>query len=154
MPIGMNFTLLTILHKYNVISMINAFVKPFLSWIMVEGILLGITAKDIQLNAGAFGAVILAFLLRVAMDSKKSKPTFWGIVSQLIITSSLCYISVFVWRDYLDYKKGFEVYLFVISLFAVFIAGQLDSIFEMGFKSWARSIIGRIMAKNDGEDIK
>jgi len=156
----MNFTLslmiifIAILKKYNGIAMINAFVKSCLSWVMMEGLILGISAKDVQSNAGAFGAVILAFMLRVAMDSKKHKPTFWGIISQIVITGSLCFISVYIWRDYLNYKKGFEIYLFVVSLFAVFIAGQLDGLFEYGFRKWAQNFIGKIMAKNETEDIK
>ncbi len=148
----MTITILTIFNKYNVISMINAVVKSFLSFVMMEGMVIGITAKDVQSNAGAFGAVVLAFLLRVAMDSKKQRPTFWGIVSQIVITGALCFVSVYIWRDYLDYKKGFEVYLFTVSLFAVFIAGQLDGMFEFGFKKWAQNFIGRIMAKNEMED--
>lgn len=134
--------------------MINAVIKSFLSFVMMEGMFLGFTTKDFQTHAGAFGAVILAFLLRVAMDSKKQRPTFWGIVVQGVITGALCFVSVYIWRDFLAYKKGFEIYLFCVSLFAVIIAGQLDGMFEFGFKRWAQGFIGKIMAKNEMEDTK
>lgn len=143
---------IAILIKDNCTTMINAFVKSLLSFIMMEGMIMGISAKDFQQNAGAFMSVILAFMLRVAMDSKKAKPTFIGVITQVVITGALCYISYFVWRDFLDYKKGFEIYLFTVSLFSVFIAGQLDSIFEYGFKKWAQNAIGKIMAKNETGD--
>lgn len=145
---------IAILIKDNCTAMINAFIKSLLSFIMMEGMLLGISAKDFQHNAGAFGSVILAFMLRVAMDSKKTAPTIIGVFTQIIITMALCFISVYVWRDFLNYKKGFEIYLFTVSLFSVFIAGQLDRMFEYGFKKWAQNILGKIMAKDEGEGIK
>ena len=143
---------IAILIKSNYTAMINAFVKSILSFIMMEGMIMGISAKDFQQNAGAFGAVILAFMLRIAMDSKKSRQTVTGVFRQMVITVALCFISVYIWRDFLDYKKGFEIYLFTVSLSSVFISGQLDRMIENGFKNWAKNFIGKVMAKNETED--
>lgn len=133
--------------------MVNAFVKTFLGWVMMEGMVFGWTANDLRSHAGAFGAVGLAFLLRVAMDSKKETPTFRNIVIQLVTTGALCFLAVYFWNDFIDWKKGFEIYLFFVSLFAVFIAGELETVFRFGFRKWLRSVFVKVMATGE-EEIK
>lgn len=91
-------------------------------------------------------AVLLAFILRLGIEYNKNTLTWRNAFIQTIYTISYCYFAILVWNSYLNYGKGFEVYLFLNSLFAVFIVGQLEVMFQMGFKAWAKKWIKSVIA--------
>jgi len=66
-------------------------------------------------------------------------------IKQAIYTISYCYFAITVWFTYLNYTKGFEVYLFLNSLFAVFMVSQLKHFFQLGvtatLKKWLKTLI-------------
>lgn len=91
-------------------------------------------------------AITLAFLLRIGIEINNNTLTRKRVLVQSIYTLCYCFLAVIVWRDFLKYEKGFEVYLFVNSLFAVFIVGQLEKAFEVGFKSYLRKSLKNFLA--------
>lgn len=53
---------------------------------------------------------------------------------------------ILVWNTFLNYSRGLEIYLFVNSLFAVFMVSQFEEVFELGFKSWLKIKLGKFLA--------
>ena len=98
--------------------------------------------------------IALAFVLRVGMEHKKHRLTWNSLLYQSICTVTWCFFMVLVW-DYVFLKqtKGFEIYLFINSLFAVFMVSQFEQVFEIGFKEWIRIKLGKFLAveKKEGE---
>lgn len=90
-------------------------------------------------------SIFLAFILRLAMEYDDKALTWVTGIKQAVYTVSYCYFAIIFWFSYLNYKSGFEIYLFLNSLFSVFMVGQLKYIFQMGVKAtlrkWLRSFI-------------
>lgn len=98
-------------------------------------------------------AILLAFLLRIGIELNNRTLTKRSALIQSIYTVSYCFFAIIFWKTYLNYTKGFEVYLFINSLFAVFIVSQLESMFKAGFRTWARNWLKSIMAaESKGDD--
>ena len=97
--------------------------------------------------------IILAFVLRVGMEHKKHRLTWSSLLYQSICTITWCFFMVLVW-DYVFGKqtKGFEIYLFINSLFAVFMVSQFEQVFEIGFKEWVRIKLGKFLATEGKEE--
>lgn len=97
--------------------------------------------------------IALAFVLRLGMEHKKHRLTWDSLLYQCICTVSWCFFMVLVWNYFFTKdKKGFEIYLFINSLFAVFMVSQFEQIFEVGFKSWLQIKLGKFLAKEGKED--
>lgn len=105
--------------------------------------------KDVYVWLWYFLAISLAFLLRVGIELNNRTLTSRSIMIQTIYTVSYCFFAIIFWKTYLNYNKGFEVYLFINSLFAVFIVGQLESMFKAGFRTWARNWLKSVIASED-----
>lgn len=97
--------------------------------------------------------ILLAFVLRLGMERKKRRLTKEALLYQSICTVSWCFFTVLVW-NYLFVKqtRGFEIYLFVNSLFATFMVSQFEEVFEIGFKEWLRIKLGKFLAVEKGEE--
>lgn len=91
--------------------------------------------------------VLLAYALRLGMEHKKNNLTGKVLLWQSICTISWCFLMVLVWNAFLNYKKGFEIYLFINSLFSAFMVGQLEEVFEMGMKKWIRVKLNKFLAE-------
>lgn len=96
-------------------------------------------------------AILLAFVLRLGIEYNNNALTWKSGIIQGIYTISYCYLAVMVWFSWLNYSKGFEVYLFLNSLFAVFMVGQLQSAFKIGVRAYAKKWLQSILAKEDKE---
>jgi len=125
--------------------------KLVANFITLEAVFFGVTTEDAMSHAGAALAIVMAFLLRIALESRNETIKKRDVIIQIVVTGALCYLAVFFWRDFLAFKKGFEIYLFFASLFSVFIAGEIDVMFKFGFKKWARNLLVKFLATNDGE---
>lgn len=79
-------------------------------------------------------AVGLAIVLRIMLD-KLFKPK--DILRVISITLPWCFIASAIWFEFLDYKKGFIVYLFVNALFSEFMASESQKGFREGFRKRA-----------------
>lgn len=90
--------------------------------------------------------IALAFVLRIGMEHKKHRLTWASLLYQSICTVSWCFFMILVWNTFLNYKRGFEIYLFINSLFAAFMVGQFEEVFEVGFKEWIRIKLGKFLA--------
>lgn len=90
-------------------------------------------------------SIFLAFVLRLAMEYDERTLTWKTGIRQAVYTVSYCYFAIIFWFSYLNYKSGFEIYLFLNSLFAVFLVGQLKHIFQIGVKAtlkkWLRGFL-------------
>lgn len=128
--------------------------KLLLNFIIMEATFLGFTSQDAITHAGAACAIILAFLLRIAIEWGKNTLTFKSATIQAISTLSLCFVSIYIWHDFLKYNKGFEIYVFFSSLFSVFIVAEIDIAFKIGFRKWLKNSLVRIMATDDKEVTK
>ena len=90
--------------------------------------------------------IVLAFVLRLGMEARKDRLTWKSLLYQSIYTLSWSFFMILVWNTWLNYKSGFEVYLFINSLFSVFMVGQFEIMFEIGFKEWMRVKLGKFLA--------
>lgn len=90
--------------------------------------------------------IALAFVLRLGMEHKKHKLTWSALLYQSIYTISWSFFMILVWNTFLNYTRGFEIYLFINSLFAVFMVSQFEEVFQVGFKSWLRIKLGKLIA--------
>lgn len=97
--------------------------------------------------------IMLAFILRLGMEHKKNRLTWASLLYQSICTISWCFFMVLVWNYcFTKDTKGFEIYLFVNSLFASFMVSQFEEVFEMGFKEWLRIKLGKFLAVEKKEE--
>lgn len=91
--------------------------------------------------------VLLAYALRLGMEHKRNNLTGKVLLYQSICTVSWCFLMVLVWNAFLNYEKGFEIYLFINSLFSVFMVSQFEDVFQMGVKSWLRTKLNKFLAE-------
>ncbi len=96
-------------------------------------------------------SVFLAFVLRLALEYDENKLSWKTGIRQAIYTITYCYFAIIFWFSYLNYKSGFEIYLFLNSLFAVFLVGQLKSFFQMGVKATLRKWAKNFLAAEEKE---
>lgn len=91
--------------------------------------------------------IALAFVLRLGMEHKRHKLTKASLLYQSICTVTWSFFMILVWNyTFPKGRPGFEIYLFINSLFAVFMVSQFEEIFESGFKSWARTKLSTFLA--------
>lgn len=96
--------------------------------------------------------ILLAFMLRLGMEHKKNRLTWASLLYQSICTISWCFFMVLVWNYcFTKDTKGFEIYLFVNSLFASFMVSQFEEVFEIGVKEWLRIKLGKFLAVEKGD---
>lgn len=93
--------------------------------------------------------IIMAFILRIGIERNNKTLTWSKALTQTIYTISYCFFAVLFWNTYLNYEKGFEIYLFLNALFAVFIVGEGEVVFKIGFKSWLGNCLKSFIATND-----
>jgi len=95
----------------------------------------------------------LAFVLRVGMEHNKHRLTGAALLYQSICTISWTFFSVLVWNYFfIDAKKGFEIYLFVNSLFATFLVSQFEEVGKSGIKQWLRLKLSTFLANEKQEE--
>jgi len=128
-------------------KMLLAYIDFFLVYILITPLNMGWTAW-----LWYSLCVILAFSLRLGIEFNKNRLTWKNGLVQSIYTITWCFFSVLVWYTFLLYKSGFEIYLFVNSLFAVFIVGEAEKVFEKGFKRWLSEKVGTVLATHKQED--
>lgn len=91
--------------------------------------------------------VLLAFLLRFAMNKKKTGLWPWGeFIEQSIYTLSWSFFASLVWFKLYPTSQWFEVYLFLNSLFASFLVGELEHIMSVGFRPWLKNCLLKFVA--------
>lgn len=96
--------------------------------------------------------IILAFSLRLGIEFNKNRLTWRNTLIQSIYTISWCFFSILVWNWKLKEQTWFEIYLFVNSLFAVFIVGESERVFEKGFRKWLGEKVGTVLATHKEEE--
>lgn len=121
-----------------------------LDFIVINAIALPLVINPISLVWYAL-CVALAFLLRLGLESKERNLTLRFLIQQSIFTITWCFASILFWFTFLNYTKGFEIYLFLNSLFSSYLVTQFESAFKMTFKEWLRIKIGKFIAEEKGE---
>jgi len=125
-------------------NIVSIMVRGTLEFIIVSVIAIPLSGDPLALAWYSL-SVFLAFILRLAMEYNDNGLTWRNGIKQAIYTISYCYFAITVWFTYLNYTKGFEVYLFLNSLFAVFMVSQLKHFFQLGvtatLKKWIKTII-------------
>lgn len=127
-------------------------VLAFADFMLINAVLIPFVASDIVTWAWYALCIALAFVLRLGMEHNKKRLTRSSLLIQSVYTITWSFFMVLIWNTFLNWTKGFEVYLFVNSLFAVFMVGQFEIIFEMGFKEWVRVKLGKFLATEKVED--
>lgn len=124
-----------------------------LDFIVINVVALPFAQLDPMLWAWYSLCVILAFILRLGMEHRKHRLTWTSLAYQCVYTISWSFFMVLVW-NYLFPKgrEGFEIYLFINSLFAVFMVSSFEEIFEIGFKAWLKIKLGKFLATQEKED--
>jgi len=128
--------------------------KLVINFVIMEATFLGLTTQDAMAHAGAAGAIVLAFLLRIAMEWGKNNLNAKNVVIQAISTMALCFVSIYIWHDFLKYERGFEIYVFFSALFSVFIVGEIEIVFKIGFRKWLKTGLVKLLASDEKETIK
>lgn len=118
----------------------------------MEATFLGMTTEDALSHAGAAAAIVLAFLLRIAVEWGKNNISAKGVVIQAVSTAALCFLAIYIWEDFIAASKGFEIYVFFASLFSVFIVSELEIAFKVGFKKRLKMVLTKILASNMEEE--
>lgn len=134
--------------------MLIPFPKLVINIVIMEAAFFGLTTQDAMAHAGAAGAIVLAFLLRIAMEWGKNALSYKSVVIQAITTMALCFVAIYVWHDFLMWKRGFEIYVFACSLFSVFIVAEIEIVFKIGFRKWLKTGLVKLMASEDKEITK
>lgn len=99
----------------------------------------------------------LGFGLRVAVLVKDNKYTTKVLFIHMVFTLSWCFLTVLIWRTGLDKTwinrggNSFEIYLFLNSLFSVYLVGQFEFFFKLGFKQWLSLKVSSLIAKDQGK---
>lgn len=91
-------------------------------------------------------SVLLAFILRLGIEYNNNTLTWRSAFIQTIYTISYCYLAIIVWFTWINYGKGFEVYLFLNSLFAFFMVKQVQVMFKFGIRAWGRKWVQSLIA--------
>lgn len=128
-----------------------------IDFIVINAVLsfnMGISVSEILFNGLCVG---LAFGLRMAMLVKDNKYSVKTMFIHAVFTISWVFFVVLLWRTsvykYLDYGgNSFQIYLFLNSLFSVYMVSQFEYFFKIGFRNWLRMVAGRIVAKDVKED--
>lgn len=128
--------------------------KLLLNYFIMEVTFLGFTSQDVVAHAGAACAITLAFILRIAREWEKNSLSFKSATIQVACTLSICLLAIYIWHDFLAYRKGFEIYVFFCSLFSVFIVGEIETAFKVGFRRWLKRCLDKIQAIDDKEETK
>lgn len=92
--------------------------------------------------------IVLAFALRLGIEFNKNRLTWRTGFIQSIYTITWCFFSVLVWHTFLKAQDWFEIYLFINSLFAVFIVGEAENFFQLGLKAWLAKKLGAIVGSD------
>lgn len=127
-------------------NVVSKTVVAFLDFVVINVIALPFATIDPMLYAWYSLCILLAFVLRLGMEARKNRLTWRTLMYQSIYTISWSFFMILVWTAWLKYKSGFEVYLFINSLFAVFMVSQFEIMFEIGFKEWLRIKLGKFLA--------
>lgn len=98
--------------------------------------------------------IALAFVLRLGMEHRRNNLTWATLLYQSICTISWSFFMILIWNTFLNYTRGFEIYLFMNSLFAVFMVSQFEEVFEKGFKGWLKIKLGKFLAVEAKEENK
>lgn len=122
--------------------------------VITEATFFGLTTHDAMAHAGAATAIVLAFLLRIAMEWGKNSLSGKNVLIQAISTLALCFVAIYIWHDFLNYGKGFEIYVFFTALFAVFIVAEIEIVFKMGFRQRLKALLTKVLATDDKEIVK
>lgn len=133
-------------------NVVTKSVLGFADFLVLNAVLIPFSVLDPVVLAWYSLCIILAFVLRLGMEHKKNRLTRSALLIQSIYTISWSFFMVLVWNTFLNYSKGFEVYLFINSLFAVFMVGQFEVIFEIGGKEWLRIKFGKFLASEKEGD--
>lgn len=122
---------------------------------VITAVSLPLVGIDLWVCAWYFLCVALGFLLRIGMEHNNDRLTTKSLLYQSICTIGWSFFAYLVWNYlFLPDKKGFEIYIFINSLFAAFAVGQFEEVFQMGVKSWLRIKLGKFLASEEKEEIK
>ena len=100
----------------------------------------------------------LGFGLRVAVLVQDGKYTPKVLMIHVAFTICWTFLMILLWRTWVygtwinQGGNSFEIYLFINALFSVYMVGQFDHFFKLGFRGWLRLNAGKILAKDDRED--
>lgn len=100
----------------------------------------------------------LGFGLRIAVLIKDNNYTHRTLLIHIMFTVCWCFLMILLWRTKFHSTfinqggNSFEIYLFINALFSVYMVGQFDYFFKLGFRGWMRLNVGKLIAKDAKED--
>lgn len=101
--------------------------------------------------------ILLAFILRLAILYDNNTLTPREALKQVMFTIGYTFLMILVWFSWLKWETGFEVYLFLNSLFASFMVGELQVLFKSSIKNagraWLRATLKKFLATEDIKEI-
>jgi hypothetical protein len=134
-------------------TIVDKLVCVYFDYLILNTIAIPFAVYDPVVWAWYSLCIALAFVLRIGMEHKKHRLTWNSLLYQSICTISWCFFMILVWNYlFTKEKKGFEIYLFINSLFAVFMVSQFEEIFEIGFKKWIKIKLGKFLAVESTEE--
>lgn len=122
-------------------------------FIVINAIVLPLVADPLTIAWYSL-CIALAFVLRLGMEHRRRRLTWGALLYQSICTISWSFFMVLIWNTFLNYDRGLEIYLFMNSLFAVFMVSQFEEVFEVGFKAWLKIKLGKFLAVESKEETK
>lgn len=111
---------------------------------------------DALWHLGCYASIIFGFMLRMNQIRKKQALSatliFWNIVA----TSCICWLAYKLWV--VKFKTfdsdWYQVYLFLVSFFAVIISENIDALGKVSIREWRNKLAKKLYLPTDKEDIE
>lgn len=95
--------------------------------------------------------ILMGSVLRIGLLYQSNELTWKAVCVQFLVTLPLCFLAYHVWVYY-EWTLPIQIFLFMISLFGVFIAGLLDGVGKIGFRAYLRMMLSKFLADTKSSD--
>lgn len=106
---------------------------------------------NLSLYLGIIFAIALGMMLRVGVQLRNKTFSWFGLLIQIFITVPVCYGAYNFWLAY-DLDFQLQLFLFLVSFMALFIAKIIDSTFREWVQQFGQSLLKRVQAEEKQED--
>jgi len=115
--------------------------------------MLSFNRADVLWHLGCYASIIFGFMLRMNQIRKKQTLTptliFWNITATICI----CWLGFKIWNIYSTPDSAwYQVFLFVISFFAVIISENLDALGKVSIPELRRKLAKKLYLPDDKEE--
>ncbi len=120
---------------------------------ILGGSMLTFNRADIFWHLGCYASIVFGFMLRMNQIRKKQELTnslvFWNITATICI----CWLGFKIWNIYSTPDSAwYQVFLFIVSFFAVIISENLDALGKVSIPELRRKLARKLYLPDDKEE--